>query len=110
MCDGTLFFTVLVHTTTNLNSPYMMYVWVDLKLNQWFSIQYAIDSWVGYRKSVLWCVLTDVIILVLENDTPTTIINSYKEIMMYFVPYKICIDGIIRKILAEKPIIKVYPK
>ena len=70
--------TVVVRTTTNFKPPYIMGVWADLKINQRLSIQYAIDSRVGYHNLVLCCVLIDLMSLVFEKGISTSITN-YQE-------------------------------
>ena len=63
------------HTVTDLKPPYMIYVWVDLKLSWIIIIQYAIYSGDVSRKSVLCRDLTDGMILVLAKGSPTFIKN-----------------------------------
>ena len=46
--------TEFIHITTNFKPPYIMGVWVYLKFNQCVSIQYAVDYWVDFHKSVLF--------------------------------------------------------
>ena len=75
----------------------MMDIWVELKLNQFSSIQYLINSGVGSYKSVLCRVLTHGMSLVIENITPNVIDNSCKSILTQFVPAKVDIGtGIIK--------------
>ena len=92
--------TAVVHTTTNFKSPYMMYGWVELKLNQRISVPYAVDSGVNYHKLILLPFYKDDMILVLEKGTPTSIADSYESLITHFVTDKVDIDSVIRKILA----------
>ena len=77
--------TVVLHTTTCFKPPYMMYVWVDLNLNRRISIHYTTDSGFGYHKSVLCRVLTDGMILVLENGAPTSVNSYYEALLKKFI-------------------------
>ena len=81
-----------------------------MKLNQCVIIQYVIDSRFGSHKSVIFHVLTDGMILILENGALTAIANYYEALLTHFVPTRVYIDSGITNILAENTLIKVHPK
>ena len=102
--------TTVLHPTTIFKPPYRMDVWVGLKLDWYVTIQYAIDSGVGSHKSVFFHLLTDGMNIFLKNGIPTAITNSYKALLMQFIPNKFYIDARTREILYENPLIKFHPK
>ena len=87
-----------------------MDVWVDLKLNQHFSIQHVIFYGIGSHKSVLFCFSAYGMSLVLKRGTTIFIANSYDSLLTHFFRDKVYIDSGIINILSEKPLIKFHPK
>ena len=88
----------------------MMVLWIDLKLNQYVSIQNTTDSGVGSHKSVLYSISTERVILVLENATLTAIINYLASLLIHFIPDRVDIESFIIKIHSENPLIKAHRK
>ena len=84
------------------NPPYIMGVWVGLKLNQHGIIQYSMGYRFGSHKLVLCNVSNNGLSIVLEKGTPTAITNSYYSLLTHPIPAKVDIDDVIRKILAKK--------
>ena len=99
--------TSVFHTTTDIKPPYIMDVWVYLKLNLYVSIHY---SRVCYHKSVLCCVSIDIMGIFLKNFTLNYVTDSYKEILKQLVNSNVGIDSIIINTISENLLIKVHHK